>query len=149
VEYTDQTDYVAISDKSTSCSSYVGRVGGKQMVYLSDPDCVYTVRALFYLELLLMHKNRSHQIKFYDLFRLFLHANIKEARFKNNTQTARHCTHVIPRFNFCRLPYPQVDIAPLPLAARISASGEIVGLINIFSPLKGREYRGNSWLTWR
>jgi len=38
-----QADYVAITDDSTGCSSFVGRIGGKQSLKLNNPGCVRRV----------------------------------------------------------------------------------------------------------
>jgi hypothetical protein len=51
VRYTNQPDYIAITDaEKGTCYSYLGRVGGKQILNLDVPGCE-DVQYLFYTRL--------------------------------------------------------------------------------------------------
>ena len=40
-EQTTETDYVYVQ-RGSGCNSYVGRIGGKQILNLQSPGCVYS-----------------------------------------------------------------------------------------------------------
>lgn len=77
------SDYISITNGATGCWSSIGRTGGKQVVNLQAPDCLYVVGTVIH-ELLhavgFMHEQNREERDGYVFIR---HHNIEPGREKN------------------------------------------------------------------